>query len=41
MMLGERFAARGGTLRYVPCLNASAAHADALAALLRRELAAW
>jgi ferrochelatase len=38
MMLAERVAARGGALRAVPCLNASAGHADALAALLRREL---
>lgn len=41
IMLAERFAARGGTLRYVPCLNASDSHADALAALAQRELQAW
>jgi ferrochelatase len=41
IMLAERFAAHGGTLRYVPCLNASTLHADALASLLQRELAAW
>jgi ferrochelatase len=28
-------------LRYIPCLNDSPAHADALAALARREFAAW
>lgn len=41
IMLAKRFSAQGGTLRYIPCLNASAAHADALASLLQRELAAW
>jgi len=41
IMLAERFVVLGGTLRYIPCLNASAAHADALASLLQRELAAW
>jgi len=30
------FARLGGELRYIPCLNADAAHADALAALARR-----
>ncbi len=30
--------AGGETLRYIPCLNASSAHADALAALARRHL---
>lgn len=39
--LAEAFAARGGTLRYIPCLNDSPAHAEALAALAQRELAAW
>ncbi|MGH8032482.1 MAG: ferrochelatase [Luteimonas sp.] len=34
-------AAGGDALSYVPCLNDSAAHADALAALAQRELAAW
>jgi ferrochelatase len=38
MLLAERVAARGGVLRAIPCLNASPQHADALAALLRREL---
>lgn len=33
-------AAGGGALRYIPCLNAEAAHADALAALARGE-AGW
>jgi ferrochelatase len=38
MLLAERFAARGGTLRYIPCLNASPAHADLLAAQVQRAL---
>ena len=38
MMLAARFGERGGTLRYVPCLNAGPAHADALAAIARRAL---
>jgi len=38
MMLAERFEHAGGKLRYIPCLNASAEHADALAALVAREL---
>jgi len=33
--------AGGASLRYVPCLNDSPAHAEVLAALARRELAAW
>jgi ferrochelatase len=33
--------AGGEALRYIPCLNDAPAHADALAALVRRELAAW
>jgi ferrochelatase len=41
MMLAEGFAAQGGTLRAIPCLNAAPAHADAIAALAVRELAAW
>jgi len=41
MMLAERFAERGGTLRYIPCLNDSPAHARALAAIARRELDGW
>jgi ferrochelatase len=32
----ERFAEHGGELRYIPCLNDSPAHADALIALARR-----
>lgn len=32
----QRFAARGGTLRYIPCLNDDPAHARALAALARQ-----
>lgn len=35
MMLAEGHAARGGQLRYIPCLNASPAHARALAAVVR------
>lgn len=34
-------AAGGGELSYIPCLNDAPAHADALAALARRELDAW
>ena len=42
MFNATRFRAAGGeALRYIPCLNATPAHADALAALARRELAAW
>lgn len=41
MMLAERFADNGGELHYIPCLNDAPAHADALAALVQRELAAW
>ncbi|MFL6591784.1 MAG: ferrochelatase [Luteimonas sp.] len=41
MMLAERVAERGGQLRYIPCLNASAAHADALASIARRALQSW
>lgn len=38
MQNAEAFRAVGGqTLRYIPCLNASAAHADALAALAQTE----
>ncbi|NUS39903.1 MAG: ferrochelatase [Lysobacter sp.] len=37
-MLATRFRERGGTLRYVPCLNATPAHADALAAIACRAL---
>ena len=41
IMLAERFEERGGNLRAIACLNGSAAHADAIAALAGRELAAW
>lgn len=42
MMLAEDFAKRGGgSLRYIACLNAGPMHARALAAIARRELAAW
>lgn len=34
--LAEQFAASGGELRYIPCLNDAPAHADALVALARR-----
>ena len=42
IMLAEDFARRGGgSLHYIPCLNDAPAHAQALAALAKRELAAW
>ncbi len=41
MMLAEQFAARGGQLRYIPCLNDSPRHAQALAAIAQRELDDW
>jgi len=41
MMLAARVADRGGRLRYIPCLNASPAHAGALASLAQRALEAW
>jgi protoporphyrin/coproporphyrin ferrochelatase len=41
IMLAEQFAERGGTLRYIPCLNDSPAHARALAAVARRALDQW
>ena len=42
VQLAEDVHAQGGTtLRYIPCLNEGAAHADALAALAQRELAGW
>ena len=41
MMLAARVAERGGRLRYIPCLNASPAHADALASIARRALQSW
>jgi ferrochelatase len=40
MMLAEEFAAHGGQLNYIPCLNDSEAHARALAAIAQRELGA-
>ncbi len=33
--------AGGGDYRFIPCLNASAAHIDALAAIVRKGLAGW
>lgn len=40
MLNAECFVAAGGErLHYIPCLNADPAHADALAAIVRRELA--
>ena len=41
MMLAEEFAAHGGQLRYIPCLNDSPAHVQALAAIARRALDGW
>ncbi|HEX2082668.1 MAG TPA: ferrochelatase [Xanthomonadaceae bacterium] len=42
MQNAEAFHAAGGhALRYIACLNDSPAHADALAALAQRQLAAW
>ncbi|RPE80209.1 ferrochelatase [Vulcaniibacterium tengchongense] len=41
MMLAERFAGRGGQLRYLPCLNDAPAHARALAAIARGALRDW
>ncbi|MFD0739603.1 ferrochelatase [Lysobacter koreensis] len=38
--LAEHFAARGGSLRYIPCLNDAPAHAQALAAIARCALGA-
>ena len=38
MQFAEGFAHDGGTLRYIPCLNDSAAHARALVAMLERQL---
>ena len=38
-MLREDFRARGGELRYIPCLNDSEAHAGVLAAIARQALA--
>lgn len=42
MANAEAFRSAGGeALHYIPCLNAAPAHADALAALAQRKLAAW
>jgi ferrochelatase len=41
LQLAERVQSRGCTLRYIPCLNATPVHAEALAALAQHELAAW
>ncbi|HEY5782048.1 MAG TPA: ferrochelatase [Lysobacter sp.] len=41
MMLAEDFAGHGGTLRYIPCLNDTPAHAQALAAIAQRALGDW
>lgn len=41
MMLAEGFAERGGTLRYIPCLNDTRPHARVLADIARRELERW
>lgn len=38
IQFAEGFAESGGELRYIPCLNDSAAHADALVALAQRAL---
>ena len=38
IMLAERFAATGGSLRVVPCLNDAPAHAGAIASLASRQL---
>lgn len=38
IMLAEQFAGHGGKLRYIPCLNDSAAHANALASIAQRAL---
>jgi len=39
MQLAEDFDARGGELRYIPCLNDSPAHARALATIAQRAMA--
>jgi ferrochelatase len=41
MMLAEDFAERGGTLRYIPCLNDSRPHARVLAHIARNALETW
>jgi len=39
IQLAADFAARGGELRYVPCLNDSPAHARALVTIAQQALA--
>lgn len=41
MMLAEGFARRGGTLRYIPCLNDGQAHARVLASITRNAMEGW
>ena len=41
MMLAGDFAERGGTLRYIPCLNDSRPHARVLAHIARNALETW
>lgn len=41
MELADEVAGRGGTLRYIPCLNDSPAHARVIAGVARRGLDAW
>ncbi len=42
MQNADLFREAGGTsLRYIPCLNDAPAHADAMSALVARELSAW
>ena len=42
MQNAEQFVKKGGVgLNYIPALNADAAHADSLAALVRRHVAGW
>jgi len=41
IMLAEDFAAHGGTLNYIPCLNDTRPHALALAGIARHELNHW
>jgi len=38
MMLAEQVHERGGTLRYIPCLNATDAHAKVMAGVVTRAL---
>jgi len=42
MQNADIFREHGGeTLSYIPCLNDAPEHADAIAAIARRELDAW